>query len=329
MPFGPAWREKYRPTACGHMIGPNLIGIYVRGKMMGKEKQALVFGATGHVGGAAARELLRRGWQVYAVSRTPTSKKAQALAALGAEVKQADMEDRASLKAVLEGQNRVLSVQNWTTSGVEGEIRQGKLVADVAAEAGVEHLVYLSAGIGEPGTGVPHFESKIEVENHMRQLRLPFTILRPGPFMELLTAKEFYPALTAWGVMPKVTGWDTPLPWAAVPDIGTAVANMFEDPETWIGRDLKTLISDIKSLRECQAVFVEMTGKKPLRLPLPNSLFKRLAGAEFITMWQWLVDWVDTEQLQSYVPDSREACPQPLDVASWLRFSHNGQYGRG
>lgn len=106
---------------------------------------------------------------MYAVSITPTSEKAQALAALGAEAKQADMEDRASLEAVFEGQNRVLSVQNWTTSGVEGEIRQGILVADVAAEAGVEHLVYLSAGIGEPGTGVPHFESKIEVENNMRQ----------------------------------------------------------------------------------------------------------------------------------------------------------------
>lgn len=296
---------------------------------MAEEKQVLIFGATGRVGGAAARELLRRGWHVRAVSRNPDSEKARALAALGAEVKQADMEDRVSLEAVFEGQRRVLSVQNWTTSGVDGEIRQGKLVAHAAREAGVEHLVYLSAGIGERGTGVAHFESKIEVEDTMRELGVPFTILRPGPFMELMTAREFFPPLATWGVMPKVTGWDLPIPWAAVRDIGTAVANMFEDPQTWIGRDLKTLVSDIKSLRECQATFIEVTGKKPFGLPLPNGLFKRMAGEELITMWQWMADWESPTQLSALSEASREACPEPLDVASWLRLSSNGQNGHG
>lgn len=295
---------------------------------MDKKKQVLIFGATGHVGGAAARELLQRGWQVRAVSRTPASEKARALAALGADVRQADMDDRASLEKVFAGQSRVLSVQNWTTSGVDGEIRQGKLVADVAKEAGVAHLIYLSAGPGEPGTGVPHFESKITVENYMRTLGLPFTIVRPGPFMELMTAKEFYPPLVTWGVMPRITGWDLPIPWAAVRDIGTAVANLFEDPDTWIGRDLQTFTSDIKSLRECQAAFVAVTGKKPRRLPLPNALFKRMAGEEFITMWQWMADWGDPEKLSDLAAVAREACPQPLDVVGWLRQSVNGNNSR-
>lgn len=72
---------------------------------------------------------------------------------------------------------------------------QGKLVADVASAAGVEHLVYASAGTGEAGTGLAHFDSRIEVDAHMRDLDLPVTVVRPGPFMELMTQKDFFPAL--------------------------------------------------------------------------------------------------------------------------------------
>lgn len=108
------------------------------------DKQVLIFGATGNMGGAAARELLARGWQVRAVSRNPQSEKAQALAALGAELVRADMDDRGSLDAAFDGMTRVFSVQNWSTSSVDGEIRQGKLVANAARAAGVTHLAFSS-----------------------------------------------------------------------------------------------------------------------------------------------------------------------------------------
>ncbi len=160
---------------------------------MKNEKQVLIFGATGNVGGATTRELLKRGWHVRAVTRNPDSEKALALAELGAEIIQGDMDDRASLERVFDGFQRVLSVQNWTTSGVEGELRQGKLVAEIAQSARVEHLVYSSAGAGKPHSGIPHFDNKVAVEAHMRELELPFTVVRPVPFMELLSEKEFFP----------------------------------------------------------------------------------------------------------------------------------------
>lgn len=297
---------------------------------MNEQKDVLIFGATGNVGGAAARELLRRGWQVRAVTRNPQGENAQALAVLGAELVQADMEDRQSLEAAFDGVQRVFSVQNWVTHGVEGEIRQGKIVADAALAAGVSHIVYGSAGIGEPGTGVPHFENKLVIEGYMRDLGLPLTIVRPGPFMELMSAKEFFPTFTAWGAMPKVIGWDTPTPWIAVEDIGTTIANVFADPHTWIGRDVK-LIGDVRSLRQCQADFQTVHGKKPFGLPLPLGLFKRMAGEEFLTMIQWMDSWINEkgpEYLWGLVEDSREALPEPHDVASWLASAANGQNGR-
>ncbi len=295
---------------------------------MNEKKKVLVFGATGNVGGAAARELLRRGWQVRAVSRNPQNDKAQALQALGAEVVPGDMEDPASLTAVFQGMTRIFSVQNWTTSGVDGEIRQGKLVADAAKAAGVTHLVYGSAGVGEPDTGVPHFDCKLVVEGYMREgLGLPVTVVRPGPFMELLTDKAFFPPLAAWGVMPKIVGWETPLPWTAVADIGVAIANVFENPGQWIGRDLD-LLSDVASMRECQHIFKTATGKKPLGLPLPVGVFNKMAGPEMVDMWRWLADYLaarDSSGMHAIVAASREVCPNLHSVADWLTLSRNGQ----
>lgn len=296
---------------------------------MVENKQVLIFGATGNIGGATARELLKRGWHVRAVTRTPESDKAEALARLGAEVVQGDMESRASLEVVFNSMPRVLSVQNWVKNGIEGEIRQGKLVADVARSAGVEHLVYASAGTGERGSGIPHFENKIVVEDYMRQLGLPFTIVRPTPFMELLSEKEFYPALGTWGVEPKVVGWDTPIPWVAVHDLGLAISNVFEDPKTWIGRDI-SLCSDVKTLAESQAIFTAIDGKKPLRIPIPIWMFGKMAGDEFVHMWRWMVGFVrelGLEGLWTMVEASREVSPEVLDMESWLKMKRNGGIG--
>ena len=293
-----------------------------------ENQKVLIFGATGNIGGTAARELLKRGWQVRAVTRTPDSEKAQALAKLGAEVVQADMEERASLEQVFDGMKRVFSVQNWMKSGVEGEIRQGKLVADVAQSVGVEHLAYASAGNGDRDTGIPHFENKIVVEDYMRDLRLPFTIVRPTPFMELMTEKEFYPAMATWGAEPKIVGWDLPLPWVAVHDLGQAVANIFEDPEKWIGRDV-AMCGDIKTLGESQALFKQIDGKKPTRIPLPLSLFGKMAGEEFIEMWKWMDEWIGQEGtpgLQQIMEQSHELVPVMLDMESWLRKKRNGGF---
>jgi uncharacterized protein YbjT (DUF2867 family) len=302
---------------------------------MNGNKQILIFGATGNIGGATARELLQRGWQVRAVTRNPQGKKARALSELGAELVKADMVDRKSLEAAFEGMKRVLSIQNWTVCGVEGEIRQGKFVAEVARSAQVEHLVYVSAGIGETGTGVPHFESKLEVEAYMRKLDLPFSAIRPGPFMELMTQKDFFPALGIWGAAPKVMGWDMPKPWVAVKDIGKAAANIFSNPQNWIGREVD-LIGDVKSLADCQAVFSTTTGKKPSRVPIPVVLFSKMAGKELVVMWQWLAEWMKTEGTErtwDMVENSRKLVPGLLDVESWVKLqstravpapTHNG-----
>jgi len=75
--------------------------------------------------------------------------------------------------------------------GPEGEERQGKLLASLAAEAGVQHFVYCSAGGVDRHSGVPRFESKHAIKEHIRALGLPATILRPAAFMEMFDGFMF------------------------------------------------------------------------------------------------------------------------------------------
>src|SRR5215212_7120293 len=118
---------------------------------MKKGKDILVTGATGAQGGAVVRHLIYRGWTVRALSRSLEKPEARALAEIGVHVVQGDMEDRASLDAAMEGAYGVFSVQNFWDGfpqqvlGAEGEVRQGKNVADAAKAAGVEHFVQTTA----------------------------------------------------------------------------------------------------------------------------------------------------------------------------------------
>ena len=100
-------------------------------------KVIAVTGATGQQGGAVARKLLADGWKVRALTRDVDKPAAQELAALGAEIFAGDMNDRAELDAAFKGAYGVFSVQNfWLPNvGFEGEIKQGKNVADAAKAA--------------------------------------------------------------------------------------------------------------------------------------------------------------------------------------------------
>jgi uncharacterized protein YbjT (DUF2867 family) len=288
---------------------------------MATEKRTIVVtGATGLQGDAVARHLLASGWHVRALTRNAKSRKAQALAAQGAEVRQGDMAQPASLMPVFEGAYGVFSVQNPVISGVEGEISQGKHVATVAKQAGVHHLVYASAGTGMEGTGVPSWESKRAIEATLKSLSLPLTVLRPTAFMELMTEKKFFPAVSTWHVMPKLMGSSTKVVWLSVDDLGFIVAKAFANPDQFIGQEFQ-LASDVQSIDECRALYRKVTGKEPPRLPMPVWMFERLGfvGKDLGIMWRWLrqgtID-LDTSATLAIHPNA-------LRVEAWLAKQHS------
>ena len=275
----------------------------------------VVTGATGLQGGAVARRLLENGWQVRGLTRNAASKRAQALRALGAEVLQGDMAEAASLRRAFEGAYGIYSVQNPFIGGPEAEVRQGKNVAEVAKDVGVDHLVYGSAGTGRKGTGVPSWETKLQIEDHIKALELPLTILRPTAFMELMTHRKFFPPVAAWQVMPKLMGSSRRLPWLCTEYLGVIGAKAFADPHSFVGKDL-TLASDVRSLDECRSIYREVMGRTPRRFPMPVWLFKRFGfvGKDLTAMWRWL----KTGEVDLDTSPTRAIHPDALTVGNWL-----------
>src|SRR5918998_4594086 len=186
------------------------------------EHLIVVTGATGKQGGAVARSLLDRGFRIRALTRNPQKPAAQALAQQGAEIVQGDMDDRSAMDRVLEDAYGVFSVQNFGEIGPEGEVTQGKILADAAKVAGIQHFVYSSVGSSYRETGIPHFESKWQIEKHVRNVGLPYTILRPVFFMH--NWEMMREQILASGTLAQPLDPDKPLQQVAAEDLGAFAA---------------------------------------------------------------------------------------------------------
>ena len=111
------------------------------------------------------------------MSRTP--EKASSFAKAGAEVVKGNMTNASELQAALRGVHGVFAMSTWFEAGMDQEVRQGIMMADAAKQAGIAHYVYTSVGSAHRNTGIPHFETKWKVEQHIRQIGLPATVMRP------------------------------------------------------------------------------------------------------------------------------------------------------
>ena len=207
---------------------------------MTDEKFVLVFGATGNQGGAVARHLLERGWAVHALARDPDKPAARELAERGASLVAGDLDDEDSLRKAMAGAYGVFSVQPllWQVADPSGtEVRQGIAVADIAHEAAVQHLVYSSVGGAERSTGIDHFETKAAIEQHIADIGIPATVLRPVFFMEnllgLLAGAESDP--DAGKVLALPVDPATKVQMIASDDIGRIAAYAFDHPSETIG----------------------------------------------------------------------------------------------
>jgi len=246
-------------------------------------KTIVVLGATGQQGGAVARSLAADGrWQVRALSRHPDSDTARHLAADGIRVVVGDMDDPASLQAAFAGAHGVFSVQG-TDRGGEVEARRGIAVADAAQAAGVGHFIYASVGGAERRSGVPHFESKWRVEEHIRGIGLPASIVRPAFFMENFLKPSLRAVLLA--LLRAYVPAEKPLQMIATADIGKWVAHAFAHPGVFIGK-AEEIAGDELDRAQIIAAFGRHGWSAGLPLPVPRLLLRPLPH-DVRRMFEW------------------------------------------
>jgi uncharacterized protein YbjT (DUF2867 family) len=200
--------------------------------IMSKKLTVVVTGATGKQGGAVVKNLLARGHEVRAVTRDTASAKAGELSKAGVTLVRASFEDTAALTKVLEGATSFFAMTTPFEVGTQAETRQGISAVDAAKAAGV-HLVFNSAGSANRKTGVPHFDSKYAIEEHIAKIGVRATVLAPVYFMEnLYFGKE---QLTK-GVYASPLPPTRRLAQVAVADIGAVAVRLLENPDRFAGR---------------------------------------------------------------------------------------------
>jgi len=224
---------------------------------MANDRTILIAGATGHQGGAVAQALRNSGFRLRGLTRKPESKQATALARLGIEIVKGDLDDEAALRRAVVGAWGVFSVQNTLEAGVEREEAQGKRLATLAREVGVEHYVYTSVGSAHKRTGIPHFDNKWRIEETVRGLHFPsHVILRPVFFMENLLT----PFSLRGDTLSSALGPGTKLQMIAVDDIGWFGARAFTDAAALNRREID-IAGDVRTMPEAAEILTKALGR--------------------------------------------------------------------
>ena len=277
-----------------------------------RNKTILVTGATGQQGGAVVRHLSERGWNVRALVRDLTKPAAQRLAKHNVELRQGDLFTPASLEAALEGVYGVFSVQSPAEQGVGGEIVQGKFLADAAQKVGVKHFVYSSVGGAERESGIPHFESKWQIEKHIRTLGLPATILRPVFFMDNFTS-YFGASIKQHNTLLLPLHPQTRLQLIATENIGSFAALAFEQPDGFIGKALE-IAGDELTMMELAETFSRVMNQPIAFVEQPMEQVIQSSPENAVMM-----EWFNKEGYQAVLPALRALYPPLLNMEMWLR----------
>jgi uncharacterized protein YbjT (DUF2867 family) len=115
--------------------------------------------------------------------RDPAGARAQALAERGIDLVRGDFDHADSLAPAVGGVDSVFAVTT-PMAGIATEVRHGKAIVDAAEKAGVGHFVFSSVAGADQRTGIPHFDSKYDIEVYLRERDIPWTITAPAYFYD-------------------------------------------------------------------------------------------------------------------------------------------------
>ena len=188
-------------------------------------------------------------------------------------------------------------------------------IAAVAKKAAVSHFVYSSVGGTERDTGIPHWESKWEIENYIRQLGVPATILRRVSFMETYHILEVEVGILKGKLADPIRA-DKPYQTIATDDIGPFAALAFSRPKDFIGLELEIAGSELTNL-EAAKTFSRVMGKpiKFRKLSLP--LIRLFLGKESYQMFRWF----NEAGYKANIPELKRHYPEVHlhSLEEWLR----------
>jgi len=251
-------------------------------------KTILVSGATGQQGGAVVRALLKEGHQVIGITRNMESVKSIALKEQGVDMVSANFTNKASLVKLMKNVDTVFSMTTPFEGGLEIEVKQGITMANAAKEAGVGHFIFNSVSDADRETGIPHFDSKYEVEKHLATLGLSYTIIAPVYFMENLLMPYVLDAVKNQGVLRMAMPGEIPLQQIATEDIGRFVSLVVNEREKMFGKRLN-IAGDELNGDEAAKILSSILGIE-VRYEGVSPDFLREQSEDLAKMFDWFIE---------------------------------------
>lgn len=233
-----------------------------------RARRILVVGVTGRFG-AITDLLLERGHTVRAATRDPAHPAAAALAARGAEIVRADFEDVGSLVAAAQGMTAVFAGGTAHRAGPSGEERHGKNLADALRAASPPHLVLVSGAGADRRTGLALLDAKLAVEQRIRELQLPATVIAPVYLMENLFNPWNLAAIGA-GVLPTAVPPELRLQQVATSDVLAVAVRAIERPDVFEGERIE-VASDAPAGQDAASVLSGLLGRAFSARQLPRA----------------------------------------------------------
>ncbi|MFW9867956.1 MAG: NmrA/HSCARG family protein [Candidatus Thorarchaeota archaeon] len=263
----------------------------------------LVVGATGNQGGAVARRLIERGHKVRALTRKKDSHKAQELVKLGAEIVEGDLGDVSSLQTAMEGVDAVFAMTTPFEKGTNFEVKSGYLLEFAANTMGINHIVFSLVASSDQKTGIPHFESKYEIEKHLKSVDRPYTIIKPVYFMENLLRPTMISGLKN-GKIAVPLPEDRKLQMISLEDLANMVVHIFENRDLFLKRTIE-IASDEITGKQIAEILAKVIGIPIEYQELSYDDIKPI-GKDFIKNFKWLNEVgykVDISSLHQRFPE--------------------------
>ena len=281
---------------------------------MSEKLSVLVIGATGNQGGAVAKSLLSKGHNLRTLTRNPDSPSAKKLAEAGVEVLKGDFSDSDSLIKAAKGVDTVYAMTTPFEEGTEAEMKQGIAISDAVKKVGVGHFIFGSVANADKKTGIPHFESKYEVEEHIKSLNIPYTISAPVFFMDNYLTPWYLPALKE-GKLTHALPADRPLQQVSVKNIGEFVAVLVERREKVFGKRID-IAGDELTGEESAAIFSKASGRE-IKYEGFDPEILRKENEDFAAMYKWFNDVGYSVRIEKLHQDFPELKWQ--DLNDWAR----------
>jgi uncharacterized protein YbjT (DUF2867 family) len=274
---------------------------------------------------------------VRAVTRNVDSDKARALAAAGAEVVAADLDDAASVARAMDGAYGAYCVTNfWEHFSPEKELAQARNLAQAAKAAGVQHVIWSTLEDTRNKVPlddarmptlmdrykVPHFDAKGEADAFFREAGVPTTFLLTSFYWDNLIHFGMEPKPGADGVLQFVLPMDdAKLPGIAAEDIGRSAYGIFKAGPAMIGRTIGIAGEHLDGAEMASALAAAL-GRDVRHAAVTPAQYRGFGfpGAEDLgNMFQYKRDFEADFRAPRDVEATRRLNPRLQSFAQWLQ----------